>query len=51
MDLPAHPEADDDAGAPPSPTTGRLTWLVAVVIVALLAVMVVLHLTGAVGPN
>lgn len=53
MELPAHPEADDSGTGPRSPTTAtsRATWLVVAVVVGLLAVIVILHLTGVVGPG
>jgi hypothetical protein len=48
MELPAHPEQDDDPG--PASTTNWATALVIAVVVALLAALVILHLTGIVGP-
>jgi hypothetical protein len=48
MELPSHPEADDQAPAPSSRTG---TIVVLVVVGALIAVMVILHLTGVVGPT
>jgi hypothetical protein len=54
-DLPSHPAAGDGAAAEPPgdsrpPGARRLrTLAIAVIVVALLAVMVVLHVTGVVG--
>jgi hypothetical protein len=51
MELPPHPETDQPA--PQRPTAG-VNWAVLVVVVVvgtLLALMVILHLTGAVGPG
>jgi hypothetical protein len=51
MELPSHPEADD---SPPGqePATGSwATVLIVAVVVAVLAVIVILHLTGVVGPG
>lgn len=50
MDLPSHPEADDSADAP----AGSTSWpgrIIVGAIVALLIVVVLLHLTGLVGPG
>ena len=52
MELPSHPETDDSADRPPG--SAAATWatrLVIAVIVALVAAMVLLHLTGVVGPG
>lgn len=51
MDLPSHPEADDPA--PPhqrAPEAGWAGKLVIGVVVAVVVAMVLLHLTGVVGP-
>lgn len=48
MELPSHPEADQ--GKPRSPSRSG-TFVVVVVVAALIAVMVILHLTGIVGPR
>lgn len=48
MDIPSHPERDDDHGS----ATG-LNWttvLVVAVVFALVATVVILHLSGVVGP-
>jgi hypothetical protein len=52
MDLPHHPDADDNAPDRDPPSSGRraATALVAIV-VALLVAVVLLHLTGIVGPG
>jgi hypothetical protein len=52
MDLPAHPESDEAGSRPP--TARAVDWtgvIVIAVIGTLLAVLVILHLTGAVGPG
>jgi hypothetical protein len=49
MDLPAHPQRHDDHESAP-PTINRATVLVVTLVLALLAVLVILHLTGVVGP-
>ena len=52
MDLPSHPDTDDSAGAP-APAS-RTSWPARVLIgliVALVALVIVLHLTGVVGPG
>jgi hypothetical protein len=53
MELPSHPESEGPASGPhPGPTPGgRGTVAVLVVVAALVAVIVILHLTGAVGPG
>ncbi|MGH9119114.1 MAG: hypothetical protein ACRD0A_14900 [Acidimicrobiales bacterium] len=52
MTPPAHPE-DDDAppGSRPARTLDRTAVAVLVVVAALLALMVILHLSGVVGPG
>ena len=52
MDLPSHPDTDDSADAPVP--TERANWPARVVVglvVALVALVIVLHLTGVVGPG
>ena len=52
MDLPSHPDTDDSASAP-APAE-RASWPARVLIglvIALVAVVIVLHLTGVVGPG
>jgi hypothetical protein len=52
MDLPSHPDTDDSADAPVP--TERASWPVRVLlglVVALVALVIVLHLTGVVGPG
>ena len=52
MELPAHPESEGTAsGRQPGPGFSWGTVAVFVVIAALLVVIVVLHLTGAIGPE
>jgi hypothetical protein len=48
MELPTHPEQDDDQESATS--IGWGTVLVVSVVFALVAVLVILHLTGIVGP-
>jgi hypothetical protein len=48
MELPTHPERDDDQE--PATGIGWVTVLLVSVVVPLLAVLVILHLTGIVGP-
>lgn len=51
MELPSHPEADDSAsGQEPATKVSWTTLLVLGVIAALLILIVILHLTGVVGP-
>jgi hypothetical protein len=53
-DLPRHPDAHDDMDADPSRPAAKRPWLIYVAIaiaVALFVVMIVLHLTGVVGPE
>ena len=50
MNLPHHPGNDTDADADASASTGSKTVLIAIGgIAALIAIMVILHLTGVVG--
>jgi hypothetical protein len=52
MDLPSHPEADD-TGADQEHATTR-SWggvVVFAIVVALIVVILILHLTGVVGPT
>lgn len=52
MDLPSHPEANDDVpDHEPASTPSRATVVVFAVVVALVALIVILHLTGLVGPT
>ena len=52
MDLPSHPDTDGSAGAPDRATRpGRGPRIVVGAIIALVVVMIVLHLTGVVGPG
>ena len=52
MDLPSHPEADDTTpDRAPAKTISWATVLVITVVAGLLAVIVILHLTGVVGPT
>lgn len=49
MELPSHPESDDQEQEPPT----AVNWaavLVVTVVFALVAVLVILHLAGVVGP-
>jgi hypothetical protein len=48
MELPAHPERDDDQES--ATTTNWGTVLAIAVVFALAATLVILHLTGIVGP-
>jgi hypothetical protein len=50
MDLPSHPEANDSPDQEPTTAGSRALTLVVAAVVALAAVLVVLHLTGVVGP-
>jgi hypothetical protein len=51
MDLPPHPEADDPpAGNDEVPAGTRTTRLVVALLGALVAVILILHLTGVMGP-
>jgi hypothetical protein len=52
MDLPSHPDTDDSAGA--ATPAARANWPARVLvglIIALVALVIVLHLTGVVGPG
>jgi hypothetical protein len=53
--LPSHPGTDDEPGqASPSERSGPRSWtriLIVAIVVLLVAGMVVLHLTGVVGPG
>jgi hypothetical protein len=53
---PPYPDKGDDTGGRPEPgtTTGTSRWvsvLVIVMVIGLIALIVVLHLTGSVGPG
>lgn len=48
MDLPSHPEADDQEPAKPSSDWG--VRLVFAAVAAVIVLIVILHLTGVVGP-
>lgn len=48
MELPAHPERDDDQES--ATTINWATVLAVTVVLALAATLVILHLTGIVGP-
>ena len=51
MELPSHPDADDSAaGQEPASKANWGTRIVVGAIVALLLLVVILHLTGVVGP-
>jgi hypothetical protein len=52
MDLPIHPETDDAGkdGAPSTKATSLLTWVVVGAVAALVVAVLVLHLSGVVGP-
>jgi len=49
MELPSHPERDDDQES--ATAINWVTVLVVTVVFALVAVLVILHLTGVVGPG
>ena len=52
MELPSHPEDDEpSAGRSPSTKTSRATVIFVVVISVVLLIVIVLHLTGVVGPT
>jgi hypothetical protein len=48
MEVPAHPEHDDEQES--ATTTSWATVLVVTIVFALVATLVILHLTGIVGP-
>lgn len=48
MELPQHPERDDDQES--ATTTNWATVLIVSIVFALVATVVILHLTGIVGP-
>lgn len=51
MELPSHPEAAETPSEhEPGSTVGWATVLVVAVVVAIFAVIVILHVTGIVGP-
>jgi hypothetical protein len=55
-DPPRHPDTEDDAGVGPDrgAASGAPRWMITlgiVVAVALVVLMVILHLTGALGPG
>lgn len=51
MELPSHPETDDTGpDQKPATTVSWVSKLVIAVVAILLAVIVILHLTGVVGP-
>lgn len=52
MDLPPHPESEDSAtDRKPVTPVGWGTRVVVAVVIALVALIVILHLTGVVGPG
>lgn len=52
MELPSHPESEEPSShRRPATASGRATVAVYVVIGVLVAVIVILHLTGVVGPG
>jgi len=52
MELPSHPESEDTTPYQKPATTGsRVTVVVFVIIGVLFAVILILHLTGVVGPG
>ena len=52
MDLPSHPEADDAPELPPEgPTVSRGARILVGAVIAVVAVIILLHLTGVVGPG
>ena len=52
MELPPHPESEDTGpDQKPATTVGWGTRIVIAVVIALVAAIVILHLTGVVGPG
>ena len=52
MDLPSHPEADDAPDVPAEgPTASRGARILVGAVIAVVAVVILLHLTGVVGPG
>lgn len=51
MEVPHHPDADDSEARSTPAAGSRASWLVLGLIVSLIAVVVVLHLAGVVGPG
>jgi len=52
MDLPSHPDADDSTDASTGGArTSRGGWIVVGAIIAVVVIVVLLHLTGVVGPG
>ena len=52
MDPPSHPESEDTAtDRKPATPVGWGSWVVVAIVIALVAVIVILHLTGVVGPG
>jgi hypothetical protein len=50
MDLPSHPESSEPGSEPP-PRPGRAGTVVVAALLVLVALIVILHLTGIVGPG
>jgi hypothetical protein len=52
MDLPSHPESENAAtDRKPVTPVGWGTWVVVAIVIALVAAIVILHLSGVVGPG
>jgi len=52
MATPSHPDTDDSSPEhPPAAGSGRATRLVVAILAATLALVLLLHLTGVVGPD
>jgi hypothetical protein len=52
MDPPSHPESEDTAtDRKPATPVDWGSWVVVAIVIALVAVIVILHLTGVVGPG
>lgn len=57
MEIPTHPEADEPPAAPARasgssrPAAGRRSTVVAIALLGLLAVVVILHVAGVMGPG